>query len=87
MKNLNLTKNQQEAMSILNSEYEAYDDCDVQLVTLRQCVEALVNSGWSLPEAKGTVGSLTKTELLFFGEEANGSNNFEEVYGLVDLNK
>ena len=70
----NLTTNQQKALNVFDQRFIQTSDWADEgwaRVSTKQLIDALVNFGWNVKSAQGTIGSLCEAGMI--GDEGNGN--------------
>jgi|10_taG_2_1085330.scaffolds.fasta_scaffold01919_2 SAM-dependent MidA family methyltransferase len=85
----NLTDNQKKAMDIFYTEFIETSDFTgedpenpVEYVFINELIDALVDKGWTVKAAEGTVGSLCETKFMELAIEKGPFGHKEDLWAV-----
>ena len=85
----NLTDNQEKAMKIFEREFINNSDFTgenpenpMEYVFINELIDALVDKGWTVKAAEGTVGSLCETEFMELAIEKGPFGHKEDLWAI-----
>jgi SAM-dependent MidA family methyltransferase len=85
----NLTDNQKKAMDIFYKKFIEISDftCEnpenpMEYVFINELIDALVDKGWTVKAAEGTVGSLCETEFMELAIEKGPFGHKEDLWAI-----